>query len=161
MPIGFSDHSVTGLEQDLLAVAMGATIVEKHFSLSRDFWGADHQVSLTPGEFSLLVEKLRELDKNKEEQERIITSDYAKKNSITQDKKLQDAEVVFRPLFRKTLVAGSNMTAGTVLTPNLICAMRPQAYARGLPSEQYVNILGKKIKVNLRKYDPISREVLG
>ena len=56
--IGFSDHSL-GDEISLAAVKLGAKVIEKHFSLSRDLWGADHKVSMTPEEMKSMVKKIR------------------------------------------------------------------------------------------------------
>ena len=76
------------------------------------------------------------------------------------DKFLQEGETVFRPLFRKSLMAGQDIPPGTVLKPEMIYAMRPQQYAGGLPSEHYEKVLGKKTKAALKKYDPITEIVL-
>ena len=73
---------------------------------------------------------------------------------------MQDGEAAFRPLFRKSLMAGQDIPLGTVLKPEMIYAMRPQQYAGGLPSEHYEKVLGKKTKAALKKYDPITEIVL-
>lgn len=147
IPIGFSDHSL-GLESAVAAVNLGAVIIEKHFSLSRNLWGPDHKVSLTPEEFKEMVRRIRN-------REKIKLTDYGK-----EDKILQDEEIKFRPIFRKSLVAGKKIKKGTILKKEMIYAMRPQIYAGGLPSEEYEKIIGKKTKKNLNKYEPITWEVL-
>src|SRR3989338_8054859 len=55
LPVGFSDHSL-GQQGALPAIELGAVVIEKHFSFSRDLWGADHKVSMTPAEFKQMVE---------------------------------------------------------------------------------------------------------
>ena len=75
-------------------------------------------------------------------------------------KTLQKGEALFRPLFRKSLMAGQNIKKGEILTKEMIYAMRPQKYAGGLPSEEYENILGKIVNKNLNKYDPIIWDIL-
>jgi sialic acid synthase SpsE len=157
MPIGFSDHSV-GIEPDLVAVGMGATILEKHFSMSRTLWGSDHKVSMTPHELSDLVTGVNKVIGSIEEKKKVLESDFAKKGMGAKAKVLQEGEAVFRPLFRKSLMAGQDIPAGAVLKPEMIYAMRPQQYAGGLPSERYEEVLGKKIKKALKKYDPITPE---
>ena len=160
IPIGFSDHSVGDSAPDLVAVAAGAKIVEKHFSLSRDLWGSDHKVSMHPEELRELVDGIRELEKNPEKQKEILAGDFAKRALKDKNKVLLDDEAKFRPVFRKSLMAGQNILAGMVITADMVYAMRPQAYAAGLPSEHYELVIGKKAKRNLKKYDPIDESVL-
>lgn len=147
VPIGFSDHSI-GYESVVAAVNMGAKIIEKHFSLSRDLWGADHKVSMTPQEFKMMVDEIRS-------GKAVDTNNFGRKAKI-----LQKEEAIFRPIFRKSLMAGSDIKAGTKLTSNMIYAMRPQAYAGGLPSEEYYNVIGNVVAKDLKKYDPIAWESL-
>lgn len=159
MPIGFSDHSI-GIDSALAAVAMGATILEKHFSMSRALWGADHKVSLTPQEFTNLVHDVREVQNNPSKRREVLESEFVKKGMGSKTKILQDSEAVFRPLFRKSLMAGQHIPAGTTLTADMIYAMRPQQYAGGLPSENYEEVIGHTTKKALKKYDPITSRVV-
>ncbi len=159
MPIGFSDHSI-GIEPDLVAVAMGATVLEKHFSMSRTLWGSDHQVSMTPEELKKLVDGVKKVTNDPKEKQRVLESDFAKRGMGSKEKILQDGETAFRPLFRKSLMAGQDIPLGTLVTAEMIYAMRPQVYATGVPSERYDSIVGRKTKVSLKKYDPIHYEVL-
>lgn len=147
IPVGFSDHSL-GHESAVAAVNMGAVVVEKHFSLSRDLWGADHKVSMTPIEFKEMVNRIKNKDT-------VNLDNYGREAKI-----LNNDEAMFRPIFRKSLMSGRDLKAGDVLTKESVYAMRPQAHAGGLPSEEYENILGKKLKKDLKKYDPITWEVL-
>lgn len=158
IPTGFSDHSID-ITPCVAAVALGATILEKHFSLDRGLWGADHKVSLSPKEFSELTRAVRLLER-KPELKKEITRIYEKNIIESEEKILQDDEAAFRPYFRKSLMAGRDIAAGEVITPEMLYAMRPQQYAGGLPSEEYENVLGKKIKETLKKYDPITKELL-
>jgi sialic acid synthase SpsE len=160
IPIGFSDHSVGVIEPDLAAAAMGATILEKHFSMSRTLWGSDHKVSLTPEEMKALVDGIREMEKNSDKKKRILAGDFAKRGMGVKAKVLQEGEAVFRPLFRKSLMAGQDIPAGAAITAEMIYAMRPQQYAGGLPSEKHEEILGRKTKKALKKYDPITENIL-
>ncbi|MBI4992220.1 MAG: N-acetylneuraminate synthase family protein [Candidatus Harrisonbacteria bacterium] len=159
VPIGFSENSV-GIEPSLLAVALGATIIEKHFTLRRDLWGSDHKVSSTPEEFKELVAAIRKIENSSEEKDRWIN--YPNLSAVLgkKEKILQKDEAEFRPIFRKSLMAGMDLTAGTVLEPKMLYAMRPQKYAGGLPSEDYEEVLGKRIKIPLKKFDPITKMVL-
>ena len=78
----------------------------------------------------------------------------------TAGKVLQDDEAIFRPFFRKSLMAARDLPIDSIISPNDLYAMRPQKYAGGLPSEQYEQVLGKKTARALRKYDPIVNGVI-
>lgn len=158
MPIGFSDHSI-GTDSALAAVALGAKIIEKHFSLSRDLWGSDHKVSLTPHEMKNLVDGTKEILINPAKRVEILRSGIVQAGMGEKTKILQEGEAVFRPLFRKSLMAGQDIPAGTLITAEMLFAMRPQQYAGGLPSEQYEEIIGKKLAKDLKKYDPITTDL--
>ncbi len=155
--IGFSDHSI-GIDVALAAAALGAQVIEKHFSFSRDLWGADHKVSMTPDEMKQLVDGVRAIEKNPARKAEYLKKDIVKRGMGTGEKVLQEDEAVFRPYFRKSLMAGRDISAGTVLVPEDMYAMRPQKFAGGLPSEQYESVLGKKTAQPLRKFDPITLE---
>ncbi|MDO8500039.1 MAG: N-acetylneuraminate synthase family protein [bacterium] len=160
VPVGFSDHSV-GIDSSLAAVALGAKVIEKHFSFSRDLWGSDHKISMTPDELKTLVAGIRELEINPQSKTEYLAKDIVKRGMGDGMKTLQDGEAVFRPYFRKSLMAGADIPVGAVISSEMLYAMRPQAYAGGIPSEEYENVLGKTVKKNLKKYDPILWEALG
>src|SRR3989344_1386754 len=76
VPVGFSDHSI-GIDAALAAVALGARVIEKHFSFSRDLWGADHKVSMTPDELKALVFGIRAI-----EADSTLRGEYLKKDIV-------------------------------------------------------------------------------
>lgn len=158
-PVGFSDHSI-GVEVALAAVAIGAKIVEKHFSFSRDLWGSDHKVSMTPEELKELTAGIASMQKNPGVKEEYLNKDIVRRAMGSGEKSLSSDEARFRPVMRKSLMAGQDIPAGTVLTADMIYAMRPQAYAGGLPSEQYEAVLGKSAAKNIKKYEPITKDNL-
>lgn len=160
IPIGFSDHSVGDPAPDIAAVALGATILEKHFSLSRSLWGSDHKVSMTPEELKVLVEAARELERVPSKKAAVLNSDYVRRAGTEQKKIMADDEAKFRPVFRKSLMTSRDIPAGAVVTADMVYAMRPQALAGGLNSEHYELVIGRKLKKDLKKYDPITFEVL-
>lgn len=159
IPIGFSDHSI-GIDSALAAVALGARVIEKHFSFSRNLWGPDHKVSMTPDELLRLVQDIRELEADPSKQGDYVEKDIVRATMGTPTKILQDDEAVFRPYFRKSLMVGRDIPLGTTLTAEMLYAMRPQAYAGGLPSERYEEVIGRKTSAPLKKYDPIRAEIL-
>lgn len=145
--IGFSDHSVGDNTIPLKAIKVGARIIEKHFSISRDLWGSDHKVSMTKNEMKELVNSVR----NKEYEDIDISGFYGKK-----DKELEGAENKFRPYFNKSLVAGVEIKKDDTIQEHMVYAMRPCMHIDGLPSEKFHTILNKKVKRDLKKYEPIN-----
>lgn len=159
LPIGFSENSI-GIEPSMLAVALGATAIEKHMTMSRELWGADHRVSSTPEEFKRLVDGIRKIQSDPAERERWLNYPNIQAVLGKKEKILRDDEAVLRPYFRKSLMAGQGISAGAVITAEMLYAMRPQAHAGGLPSEEYENVLGRTTVKALKKFDPITNEVL-
>ncbi len=142
VPIGFSDHSL-GDEVSLAAVQAGASIIEKHFSLSRELWGSDHKVSMTPEEFGIMVNRART-------NALVDPSDYMGEPA----RELEGAANEFRPYFNKTLVAGRDIAEGEVFTPETVYAMRPRA-AGELSADRYHDVVGRQSKRFIAKYGPI------
>lgn len=147
--IGFSDHSVGDNTIPLAAVKMGAKVIEKHFSFSRDLWGSDHKASITPDEMKDLINSIK---KGKHEK---VNADIYYGN---REKELEGAKNKFRPYFNKSLVAAKDIPKGTIITEDMVYAMRPRMHIDGLPSNHYHMILNKKTKKDLKKYDPISKK---
>lgn len=158
-PIGFSENSI-GWEPSAIAVALGATMLEKHFTISRDLWGADHKVSSTPEEFKEMVNAVRKIESDPKEKAKWLAHPKFKEILGKKEKVLRKDEEGFRPIFRKSLMAGADIKEGEVITKEMLYAMRPQQYAHGLPSEEYESVLGKKAKKAIKKFEPITRESL-
>jgi sialic acid synthase SpsE len=159
IPTGFSDHSI-GIDSALAAVAIGATIIEKHFSLSRDLWGSDHKVAMTPAELKEMVSEIREMESDPSKKEKYLVKEIVKAGMGESVKTLQEGEAQFRPFFRKTLVAAVDIKKGTKIKPEMLNAMRPQLHLKGLPSEEYENVVGRKALIDLAKGSPIAREFI-
>lgn len=158
LPIGFSDHSVGDnvIDSALAALEAGAQILEKHFSFSRDLWGSDHKASITPEEMKKLVEFVRDFEKEPEKTMSKIDQKFRCYDQT--DKVLQEGEAVFRPYFRKTIVAARDIKKGEIIKPEDVHAMRPQAHIEGLPSEEYDKVIGKKAKKDLKKTSGITKK---
>lgn len=121
-PVGFSDHT-EGYDAALLAVALGARIIEKHFTLDKNLPGPDHKLSLTPGEFREFVGKIRSAEKALGNGRKRITA----------------GEKAVRAAAGKSLVARVNIAKGTVLSEELLALKRP---GTGIPP-QYLALLAK------------------
>ncbi len=108
VPIGYSDHT-TGIFVPLLAVAHGACIIEKHFTLDKNLPGPDHQASLDPDELKEMIQKIR----------------LTERALGTGEKKPTKSEEIMRMVSRKSLVAVKKITKGTKITPDMIDCKRP------------------------------------
>jgi len=106
--VGYSDHT-PGIEVAIAAVAMGARVIEKHFTLDRNLPGPDHGASLEPGEFTSLVSGIRNLEK--------ALGSGIKKPSPT--------DLTNMPIVRKSLVAACPIAKGQTFTEENITAKRP------------------------------------
>ncbi len=159
VPVGFSDHSI-GIDSSLAAVALGATVIEKHFSLSRDLWGSDHKVAMTPPELAGLVAGIEALARDPAKKEEYLKKEIVQAGLGQSTKILHEGEAQFRPFFRKTLVALTDIPQGSKITKEMVTAMRPQLHIKGLPSEEYENVLNKKARFDLVKGTPIGSEML-
>lgn len=146
--IGFSDHSL-GHEATLAAVTLGARVIEKHFSLSRDLWGPDHKASMTPAEFTAMVSAIR-----------AKTMIDPKPYEGSEDAELEGATNKHRPFFQKTLVAARDIPAGTTIGENDIAALRPQALVPGLPAWELQTVLGGKTNRILKRYTAFTPDCL-
>ena len=141
--IGFSDHS-HGNEVALVAVKLGARIIEKHFSRDRELWGSDHKTSLIPEEFADMVRLIRA-----GEYQDVDATPYLGDTK----RELEGATSEFRPYFNKTLVAGHDLPKGHVITMDDIYAMRPRMAGGEFDSHQTDELIGKKLSSALKKYD--------
>lgn len=159
LPIGFSDHSLS-IDPAVGAVALGAKIVERHFTFDRNLWGPDHKVGLTPSEFKELVQKIRTVEGDPQKGEVYLQKQEVLLSMGTGTKKIEEGEAVYRGYFKKALVASRNIQEGEVITKEMLYAMRPKAFTDGIGSERYEDVLGKKTNKLVARYDPISSEDL-
>ena len=126
--VGISDHTM-GVGVSLAAVSLGATIIEKHFCLSRSEGGVDSAFSLEPHELKILVEESEKAWQALGKISYSINSDEEKSKQ-----------------FRRSLYFVRDMKAGETITPECIRAIRP---GFGLPVKYYKNIIGKVITENV------------
>ncbi len=123
-PVGYSDHT-QGIEVDLAAVALGATIIEKHFTLDRNLPGPDHKASLEPDELKAMVDGIRKI-------ELALGSN---------EKKPSEAELKNRLVARKSIVAKTSIKAGEILTDNNITTKRPGS---GINPMMWNDVIGSR-----------------
>jgi len=106
--VGYSDHT-QGIEVAIAAVAMGATVIEKHFTLDRNLPGPDHKASLELPELKAMVTAIRNIE--------VALGDGIKR--------LTPSEAINKPVARKSLVASRPITAGEIFTAENLTAKRP------------------------------------
>lgn len=106
--VGYSDHT-EGIEVPIAAVAMGAAIIEKHFTLDKNMEGPDHKASLEPDELTAMVKAIRNIEK-------------ALGTGI---KKPSSSELKNKPIARKSIVAARNIRKGESFTEEILTVKRP------------------------------------
>ena len=124
LEVGYSDHT-KGIEVPIAAVALGATIIEKHFTLDRNMEGPDHKASLEPQELAEMVCCIRNIEK--------AVGSGDKKPSPSEKKNIAVA--------RKSIVAKTKIKAGDTLTEGNITVKRP---GTGISPMKWFEILGTK-----------------
>jgi N-acetylneuraminate synthase len=122
--VGYSDHTA-GIEVAIAAVALGATVIEKHFTLDRNLPGPDHQASLEPQELTAMVSAIRNIEK--------ALGDGIKRPSASEAKN--------RPIARKSLVAASAIRAGQLFTETNVTTKRP---GNGISPMRWDEVMGRK-----------------
>ena len=122
--IGYSDHT-EGIEIPIAAVAMGAEVIEKHFTLDKSLEGPDHRASLEPDELAAMVRAIRNVEKAFGSSEKSVT----------------ESEMKNRAVARKSIVASREIRAGEVLSEENITAKRP---GTGISPMKWSEVLGTK-----------------
>lgn len=126
LPVGFSDHT-RGIEIPIAAVALGAEIIEKHFTLDRNMEGPDHKASLEPEELKKMVEAIRNVEN-------------ALGNGI---KKPSQSELKNREIVRKSIVAKIEIREGETFSEKNITTKRP---GNGISPMLWDKVIGKQAK---------------
>lgn len=121
--VGYSDHT-PGIEVAIAAVAMGASVIEKHFTLDRNFPGPDHKASLEPAELKAMVTAIRNIE-------------MALGDGI---KRLTPSEAGNRPVARKSLVASRPIKSGELFCVENITAKRP---GTGISPMRWDEVIGR------------------
>ncbi len=142
LPVGLSDHTI-GSAVPIAAVAMGASVIEKHFTLSQQMYGPDAQFSMTPSEFKLMVQSIRDVD-------------AALSMNIDKDQKAFSLKTM-KDTFQKSVVAKSEIAAGTILEAHHLAFKKP---GNGIPANRFKELLGKKAIQKIPKNKMIEWNIL-
>jgi sialic acid synthase SpsE len=140
VPVGYSDHT-RGIEVALGAVALGACVVEKHFTLDRDLPGPDHRASLEPHELTALVCGIRTVE--------AALGDGRKRPA--------SGEANTAAVARRSLVAARDMSAGSELTYECVAIKRP---GTGLPPMMRPYVIGRRVKEDVSAGELLAWEMM-
>ena len=140
IPIGFSDHSA-GIVAPLAAVAMGASIIEFHVVFNKEMFGPDAKASLTIEETKMLVDGIRSVETS-------VHSDYSKQDVSTYND--------LKTLFGKSLSVNKDLKKGSILKISDLESKKPGN--KGISAKEYQNVIGKKLLVDLNKWDFLNPE---
>lgn len=140
VPVGLSDHSM-GSVGAVTAVALGASIIEKHFCLDRAMENPDSVFSMNPEEFSSMVRDIRQAQKA------IGTVSYGPTEQEKDSK-----------IFRKSIFCIKDIKKGEIITPNNIKVIRP---GYGLSPSYYEEILGQVALRDIRRGEPMALKIIG
>lgn len=140
VPVGFSDHT-EGIAVALAAVALGACVIEKHFTLDRALPGPDHRASAEPDELTALVQGIRIVER--------ALGDGRKRP--------QPSEMENRSVIRKSLVAARDLSAGEAIDAGDLAAVRP---GTGLSPALASQIVGRRLRIAVTAGTPIAWDML-
>jgi N,N'-diacetyllegionaminate synthase len=125
--VGYSDHTL-GIEVDIAAVAMGASCIEKHFTLDKTMDGPDHKASLEPEELKAMVGAIRNIEKA----------------LGSSEKKPSPSETVNIDVVRKSIVAKTNINKGDILDENNLCVKRPGSGVSPMKWDEVIGTISSK-----------------
>jgi len=140
VPIGYSDHTL-GIEIALAAAALGASIIEKHFTLDRNLPGPDHRASLETEELKIMVQGVRRVES---------ALGHGRKEPVASEADTAAAA-------RRSLVSARDIPAGTRLTAELITIKRP---GTGLPPSMLSDLIGRTTRMDIKEGTLITLEML-
>lgn len=140
VPVGLSDHSMDPIIAPLIAIGLGATIIEKHFTLDKNLSGPDHQFALDPNELRIMIKTIRTADKSKG----------------SGDKKILDVEKELHQFASRSLQATRKIKKGEILVEGEnFDVLRPGNRNRGLEARFLDIVNGKKAKKDVSIGDGI------
>jgi N-acetylneuraminate synthase/N,N'-diacetyllegionaminate synthase len=127
--IGYSDHTL-GIEVPIAATALGAKVIEKHFTLDRNLPGPDHSASLEPNELKAMVQGIRNIEK-------ALNGNGIKSPSPSESKN--------KIVARKSILLNKDLVAGTILTKEDLAIKRP---GNGISPMKINEVIGKELKTD-------------
>lgn len=150
LPVGYSDHTI-GIYVSVASVAMGAVIVEKHFTLDKNMEGPDHKASLDSHELKEMVSEIRRTSerlRKGETGENIVNGLNMKEILGDGIKRPMPSEINTMEIARKSIVASGDIPENTMIKDSMIAMKRP---GTGLKPKFYLDVIGKKTKKAIKK----------
>jgi N,N'-diacetyllegionaminate synthase len=130
LPVGFSDHSL-GFDASLIAIGLGARVIEKHFTLNKNQNGPDHKSSLSPKELIEFIKKIRQAEKS-----------LGKYSKLPQKKELVNLKFIRKKIVaKKEILIGDKFTNANLITKRSL---------DGLPASYWKKLIGKRSKKNYK-----------
>jgi N-acetylneuraminate synthase/N,N'-diacetyllegionaminate synthase len=129
LPVGFSDHTL-GVTIPIAAAALGAVLIEKHFTLDKSLPGPDHKASLEPNELTEMVTAIRDVEK-------------ALGNGV---RRLTEEEREIRKKVRRSIVAKEEILKGTIITESMLDFKRP---GTGIEPKHLDRVIGRRTKKDI------------
>ena len=140
LPVGFSDHTL-GITTPIASAALGAVLIEKHFTLDRSLPGPDHRASLEPDELKEMVRAIRDVEK-------------ALGDGI---RKLTEDEERIKKVARRSIVAKVRIPKGTIITEDMLDLKRPGV---GIEPKYLNDVIGKRAKKDINPDELVTFEKL-
>ena len=141
VPVGFSDHTL-GIHIPIVAVAMGACVIEKHFTLDRTLPGPDHSFAIEPDKLKEMVRCIREVEK-------------AKGSGIKEKSELESEEMYIKA--RRSIHAKINIPKGAIITRDMLIIKRP---GYGIKPKFIDIVIGKEAKKDIKEDEWITWEII-
>lgn len=135
LPVGYSDHTL-GIAVSTAAVAMGASVIEKHFTMDKSLTGPDHTASLDLAELQAMVRQIRDVE-------------AALGSPI---KAPTESEIPVRAVVRRSVTAGRDLAVGETLVEADLMLLRP---ASGIPAKQLDDVVGRVVKTPVAAGQPL------
>ncbi len=164
--VGQSDHTL-GTEVIISAAALGACIIEKHFTIDNTLPGPDHSMSMNPEQMKEIVQAVRQVETNPVEESQLVETleKLGKPTSVEDIEKIlgqgnravSETELKEKIWVRKSLVAASNINAGDILDENNTAIRRP---AEGILPKNAGKTYGKKAVNDIEKGTPIKEDMI-
>ena len=136
VPVGYSDHS-PGITAPIVATALGAAVIEKHFTLSRDLPGPDHRFAIEPDELTTMVRAIRD----------------AQEALGTGVKRMAPAEADLYVTARRSLFAARDIAAGTTLEEADVAVLRP---GTGIEVRDLPKVVGRTARRAIARHEPLA-----
>lgn len=141
VPVGLSDHSSDPVVAPVVAVACGASVIEKHFTLSHDMPGPDHRFAVEPDQLSVMIARIRDA-------ETVLGS---------ASKSVSPVEAELRAFARRSIFVMQGVAAGDRLTADNLAILRNGHHPQGLLPDQWAEIVGRRASRALLPNTPLTR----